>query len=103
MTTLLTLGGGVECRQCNAKLKRSQQRCKAPAIRGKIHAVFMAAGLPVPRLPKAKLSDGHFTSKPLQDNVDFFLGGMLAGRFTTDILNRLFSIGHAHSETLLLS
>ena len=33
--TFLTLGGRVECTQCHAKSKRTQQRCKAPAIRGK--------------------------------------------------------------------
>ena len=40
MTTFLTLGGRVECRQCNAKSKRTQQRCKAPAIKGKTKCRF---------------------------------------------------------------
>ena len=35
MTNYTTLGGRVECTQCHAKSKRTQQRCKAPAIRGK--------------------------------------------------------------------
>ena len=40
MTTFLTIGGRVECRQCNAKSKRTQQRCKAPAIKGKTKCRF---------------------------------------------------------------
>lgn len=34
--------------------------------------------------------------------ADFLLGGMLAACFATDILDRLFSVGHASSETPLL-
>ena len=40
MTTFLTLGGCVECRQCNAKSKRTKQQCRAPAIRGKTKCRF---------------------------------------------------------------
>ena len=40
MTPFLTLGGRVECRQCNAKSKRAQQQCKAPAIKGKTKCRF---------------------------------------------------------------
>jgi hypothetical protein len=35
MTNYTTLGGRIECTQCHAKSKRTQQRCKAAAIRGK--------------------------------------------------------------------
>ena len=35
MNQFLTLGGRIECTQCNAKSKRTRLRCKAPAIKGK--------------------------------------------------------------------
>ena len=40
MTTFLTLGGRVQCTQCNALSKRSRQRCQAPAIKGKTKCRF---------------------------------------------------------------
>ena len=42
MTTDLfsTLGGRVQCPQCNAQLKRTKQQCKAPAIKGKTKCRF---------------------------------------------------------------
>jgi len=40
MTIFLTLGGRVTCTQCNALSKRSRQRCKAPAIKGKTKCRF---------------------------------------------------------------
>ena len=35
-----TLGGRVECRQCDATSKRTKERCKAPAIKGKSKCRF---------------------------------------------------------------
>ena len=35
-----TLGGRVACTQCNALSKRTRQRCKAPAVRGKTKCRF---------------------------------------------------------------
>jgi len=35
MTDFVTLGGRIHCTQCNAKSKRSGERCKAPAVSGK--------------------------------------------------------------------
>jgi hypothetical protein len=35
-----TLGGRVECVQCDAKSKRSGERCRAPAVRGKTKCRF---------------------------------------------------------------
>ena len=32
----LTLGGRIRCRQCKAKSKHSGQRCRKPAIKGKL-------------------------------------------------------------------
>ncbi len=40
MTTFLTLGGRVQCTQCNALSKRTRQRCQAPAIKGKTKCRF---------------------------------------------------------------
>jgi len=34
-TNYTTLGGQVSCTQCSAKSKRSQERCRNPAIKGK--------------------------------------------------------------------
>ena len=40
MTNYTTLGGRIECTQCNATSKRTRQRCKAPAIKGKTKCRF---------------------------------------------------------------
>ncbi len=40
MTTFLTLGGRIECTQCNALSKRARQHCQAPAIKGKTKCRF---------------------------------------------------------------
>ena len=40
MTQLLTLGGRIECTQCNALSKRTRQRCLAPAIAGRSKCRF---------------------------------------------------------------
>jgi hypothetical protein len=33
MSTITTLGGRIQCNQCQAKSKRSQQQCRGPAVR----------------------------------------------------------------------
>ena len=40
MTQFLTLGGRVECTQCNALSKRTRLRCRAPAVKGKTKCRF---------------------------------------------------------------
>jgi hypothetical protein len=35
MSTITTLGGRIQCNQCQAKSKRSQLRCLGPSVRGK--------------------------------------------------------------------
>ena len=40
MNTFLTLGGRVQCTQCNAQSKRTKQQCRAPAIKGKTKCRF---------------------------------------------------------------
>ena len=34
MSTISTLGGRIQCNQCQAKSKRSQQQCRGPAVTG---------------------------------------------------------------------
>jgi hypothetical protein len=40
MNTFLTLGGRVQCTQCNSQSKRTKQQCRAPAIKGKTKCRF---------------------------------------------------------------
>ena len=35
MSTITTLGGRIQCNQCQAKSKRSKLQCRGPAVRGK--------------------------------------------------------------------
>lgn len=35
MSDYITLGGRINCTQCNAKSKRTKQQCRNPAIKGK--------------------------------------------------------------------
>jgi hypothetical protein len=37
---LVTLGGRVQCRRCQARSKRTKQQCKAPALKGKTKCRF---------------------------------------------------------------
>lgn len=63
MAAFLTLGGRVECRQCNATSKRTKQQCRAPAIRGKSKCRFHGGRSTGPRTPegKAKVAAAHTT------------------------------------------
>ena len=40
MTNFTTLGGRIECTQCDAQSKRTKLRCRAPAIKGKTKCRF---------------------------------------------------------------
>ena len=46
-----TLGGRVTCTQCNATSKRTKERCRAPAVRGKtkcrFHGGAQGSGRPI--------------------------------------------------------
>ena len=44
MTNYTTLGGRVQCTQCNALSKRTRQRCGNPAIKGKNVCRYHGAG-----------------------------------------------------------
>ena len=56
MTTDLfsTLGGRVNCLQCNALSKRTRERCRAPAIKGKAKCRFHGARSTGPRTAEGR-------------------------------------------------
>ena len=49
-----TLGGRVTCTQCNALSKRTRQRCKAPAIKGKTKCRFHGGRSTGPKTAEGK-------------------------------------------------
>ena len=66
---LTTLGGRVECRQCNALSKRTKQQCKVPAIRGKTKCRFHGGASTGPkskagrdRIAAAQLKHGKYVN-----------------------------------------
>ena len=56
-----TLGGRVTCTQCNALSKRTRQRCKAPAIKGKNKCRFHGGRSTGPKTAegKAAIAQAH--------------------------------------------
>ena len=54
MTNYTTLGGRVTCTQCNALSKRTRQRCKAPAVRGKTKCRFHGGRSTGPKTAEGK-------------------------------------------------
>ena len=58
---LTTLGGRVTCTQCNALSKRTRQRCKAPAVRGKTKCRFHGGKSTGPRTAegRARIAKAH--------------------------------------------
>ena len=56
MTTdiLSTLGGRVTCIQCNALSKRTRERCRAPAIKGKTKCRFHGGRSTGPRTAEGR-------------------------------------------------
>ena len=56
MTTNLfsTLGGRVTCLQCNALSKRTRERCRAPAIKGKTKCRFHGGRSTGPRTAEGR-------------------------------------------------
>ncbi|PDH32283.1 MAG: hypothetical protein CNF02_12580 [OM182 bacterium MED-G28] len=61
MTNYTTLGGHVTCTQCNALSKRTRQRCKAPAIKGKTKCRFHGGKSTGPRTAegRARIAKAH--------------------------------------------
>ena len=54
MTKYTTLGGRVTCTQCNALSKRTRQRCKAPAVKGKTKCRFHGGRSTGPKTAEGK-------------------------------------------------
>ena len=61
MTNYTTLGGRVECTQCNATSKRTKERCRAPAIKGKTKCRFHGGKSTGPRTAegRARIAKAH--------------------------------------------
>ena len=61
MTNYTTLGGRVECTQCNALSKRTRQRYQAPAIKGKTKCRFHGGKSTGPRTKagRARIAKAH--------------------------------------------
>ena len=73
MTGFQTLGGRVECTQCNATSKRTKERCRAPAIKGKTKCRFHGGKSTGPRtaegrarIAKANTTSGEYTKQYLR-------------------------------------
>ena len=54
ITTFTMIGGRVTCTQCNALSKRTRQRCKAPAIKGKTKCRFHGGRSTGPKTAEGK-------------------------------------------------
>ena len=52
--TFLTAGGRITCLQCNAKSKRTQQQCRAPASKGKTKCRFHGGASTGPRTEQGR-------------------------------------------------
>lgn len=68
--TLLTAGGHIRCKQCEATSKRTKQQCRAPAATNKTKCRFHGGASTGPkteqgqqRCAKAKTIHGHETRK----------------------------------------
>ena len=61
MTNFTTLGGRVTCTQCNATSKRTKERCRAPAIKGKTKCRFHGGKSTGPRTAegRARIAKAH--------------------------------------------
>ena len=58
---MVTLGGRVECTRCNAISKRTKERCRAPAIKGKTKCRFHGGKSTGPRTAegRARIAKAH--------------------------------------------
>lgn len=74
--TFVTAGGRIRCLQCQAKSKRTQQQCRAPASKGKTKCRFHGGASTGPKTPEgrqrcaeAKLTHGNETRKLRSDRA----------------------------------
>ena len=70
MTTFLTAGGRIACKQCEGTSRRTKERCKAPAAKGKTKCRFHGGASTGPktlegrqRCAEAKTIHGNETRK----------------------------------------
>jgi hypothetical protein len=75
--TLSTAGGRITCLQCNAKSKRTQQQCRAPATKGKTKCRFHGGASTGPkteqgrqRCTEAKTIHGNETRKARTERAE---------------------------------
>ncbi|MEE2608933.1 MAG: HGGxSTG domain-containing protein [Pseudomonadota bacterium] len=75
MTNYTTLGGRIECTQCNALSKRTRQRCKAPAIKGKTKCRFHGGRSTGPKTKagRARLAILRFPSRRFRPAYQAYL------------------------------
>lgn len=52
--TFITAGGRIFCTQCQAKSKRTQQQCRAPAAKGKTKCRFHGGASTGPKTPEGR-------------------------------------------------
>ena len=52
--TFVTAGGRIRCFQCQAKSKRTQQQCRAPASKGKTKCRFHGGASTGPKTPEGR-------------------------------------------------
>ena len=52
--TFVTAGGRITCLQCNAKSKRTQQQCRAPATKGMTKCRFHGGASTGPKTPEGR-------------------------------------------------
>jgi hypothetical protein len=69
-STFFTAGGRIKCNQCLAKSRRTLERCRAPAAKGKTKCRFHGGASTGPKTPEgrkrcieAKTKDGFETRK----------------------------------------
>lgn len=75
--TFLTAGGRIRCLQCNAKSKRTNQQCRAPASKGKTKCRFHGGASTGPkteqgrqRCSEAKFIHGNETRKARNERAE---------------------------------
>ena len=75
--TFRTAGGRIACLQCNAKSKRTQQQCRAPASKGKSKCRFHGGASTGPkteqgrqRCAEAKTIHGNETRKARNERAE---------------------------------
>ena len=54
MSMIVTGGGRITCRQCNARSKRTKQQCQAPAARGRSVCRFHGGKSSGPKTPEGR-------------------------------------------------